>query len=80
MTEPHSPSTGLWRDVWYAFAQHRGALLGAVVFGLILLTVYLGPFLWTLDPGFADIRVACRIYWGQAAGFNSFSMCEKLPI
>ncbi|WP_338551074.1 ABC transporter permease [Roseovarius phycicola] len=56
MTDHQTPASGPLRDVWHIFAQHRGALLGAVVFGLVIVTVYLGPFFWTLDPGFADIR------------------------
>ncbi|MEL7255160.1 MAG: ABC transporter permease [Pseudomonadota bacterium] len=47
----------LWRDAWHDFTRHRGALIGAVVFIAIVLAVYLGPFLWRIDPGFLDPRI-----------------------
>lgn len=57
MTERAMPPTrSPWRDVWDEFTRHRGALLGAAVFGLIVLAVFLGPFLWRIDPAFIDIR------------------------
>lgn len=61
MTEPavppslpptHSP----WRDVWQAFTRHRGAMVGATVFILIVVAVFLGPYIWRIDPAFIDIR------------------------
>ena len=51
-TPPHSQS----RDVWRQFRAHRGALLGMVVFLLIIAAVFLGPLIWTIDPTFIDIR------------------------
>ncbi|MEM7596834.1 MAG: ABC transporter permease [Pseudomonadota bacterium] len=50
---PRSP----WRDLWQDFTRHRGALLGAVVFTLITLAVFLGPFIWPIDAGFIDPRI-----------------------
>lgn len=44
------------RDVWRQFRRHRGAVAGGVLFALIVLAVYLGPFIWTLDPAFIEIR------------------------
>ncbi|MEO1140070.1 MAG: ABC transporter permease [Pseudomonadota bacterium] len=49
-----APSRSQWADVWHQFKQHRGALVGAVVFFIILSGVYLGPFLWRVDPAFID--------------------------
>ncbi|MEM8536565.1 MAG: ABC transporter permease [Pseudomonadota bacterium] len=43
-------------EVWQQFAQHKGAVLGALVFTLIVLAVYLGPFIWPIAPEFIDIR------------------------
>ncbi len=60
MPEPRPPSAvpalSRWRSVWKAFARHRGALLGGITFLFILLAVFIGPLVWTLDPGFADLR------------------------
>jgi peptide/nickel transport system permease protein len=46
----------LWGDVWSQFRTHRGAMLGSFVFIFILLAVAVGPYLWTLDPNYADVR------------------------
>ena len=59
---PHPPAPRAraarspWRDVWRQFKTHRGALVGATIFVLILLAVMIGPFIWTIDPTFIDIR------------------------
>ncbi|NNK79342.1 MAG: ABC transporter permease [Litoreibacter sp.] len=45
-----------WWDVWDQFKTHKGALLGASVFLLIIIAVYLGPFVWPYDPQFIDYR------------------------
>jgi len=34
----------LWMDVWLAFRNHTGALVGMVVFTVIVLGVVVGPF------------------------------------
>ena len=34
----------LWGDVWRQFSKHKGALVGVVVFVLITVFVFLGPF------------------------------------
>ncbi|MCF6273964.1 MAG: ABC transporter permease [Rhodobacteraceae bacterium] len=47
----------LWGDVWVQFRHHRGAMIGTVVFFTILIAVAIGPWLWTIDPGYANIRV-----------------------
>ncbi len=46
----------LWGDVWVQFRSHKGAMLGMIVFGLILFGVTLGPYIWTTDPQYLDIR------------------------
>ena len=46
----------LWMDVWLAFRNHTGAVLGVVVFSVIVLAVALGPFLHDVDPQHLDIR------------------------
>jgi peptide/nickel transport system permease protein len=43
------------RDLWHMFSRHRGAMAGALTFGLIVLCVGLGPFVWRVDPAHLDI-------------------------
>ncbi len=43
-------------DVWDQYKTHKGALIGAIVFFGILIAVLIGPFIWTIDPSFVDIR------------------------
>lgn len=50
------PPRSQWWDVWAQFKTHKGALLGAIVFVAIVVAVVLGPFIWSIDPGYADIR------------------------
>ncbi|MEO8716722.1 MAG: ABC transporter permease [Burkholderiales bacterium] len=40
------PSTGPAAEAWRRFRRHRLALAGAVIFGLIVFAVALGPLLW----------------------------------
>ncbi len=51
-----SKNRSLWGDVWVQFRSHKGAMLGMVVFGIILFGVTAGPYLWTIDPQYLDIR------------------------
>jgi peptide/nickel transport system permease protein len=37
-----------WQEVWRRFRRHRLALASAVVLGLIVAIVVLGPFIWTV--------------------------------
>ncbi|MCA0921085.1 ABC transporter permease [Pseudooceanicola nanhaiensis] len=53
---PSAPPRSQWFDVWRQFTHHKGAMLGGVVFILMVLTVFVGPLLWTVDPTFIDIR------------------------
>ena len=55
-----SPPRSQWHDIWVQFKSHRGALVGAVVFLTIVLTVFLGPLFWTIDPTFVNIRARNR--------------------
>ena len=45
----------LWMDVWLAFRNHTGALVGAGVFLTIALAVAVGPLIHTVDPHYLDI-------------------------
>ncbi len=49
-------SSSQWRDVWDQFKTHRGALVGSIVFFIIVVGVIAGPFLWTIDATYIDIR------------------------
>lgn len=53
---PDRPPRNQWLDVWDQFKTHKGALMGGIVFILIILMVFLGPWFWTLDPAYIDIR------------------------
>ena len=46
----------LWMDVWLAFRNHTGALVGVAVFAVIVLAVAFGPFIHDVDPQHLDIR------------------------
>ena len=49
-------SSSQWGDVWDQFKTHRGALIGSIVFVIIVFGVIVGPFLWTIDATYIDIR------------------------
>lgn len=53
---PVAPPHSQWWDVWDQFKTHRGALMGGIVFIVIVVAVFLGPWVWTLDPTYIDIR------------------------
>ncbi len=45
-----------WWDVWDQFRTHKGALVGTLLFLVIVLVTVAGPWVWTIDPQFIDIR------------------------
>ncbi|MEM7335530.1 MAG: ABC transporter permease [Chloroflexota bacterium] len=45
----------LWGDVWRQFRRHKGAVFGMSVLLAIVIIVLIGPFIYTVDPGFLDI-------------------------
>ncbi len=45
-----------WWDVWDQFRTHKGALVGMVIFAIIVLGTLLGPFFWDVDPKYINIR------------------------
>ncbi len=53
---PSKPPRSQWLDVWDQFKSHRGALMGGILFLLIVASVYLGPFLWDIEATHIDIR------------------------
>lgn len=50
------PPRNQWWDVWDQFKTHKGALIGAFVFLIILTATLIGPFFWRIDPTYIDIR------------------------
>lgn len=45
-----------WGDVWRQFRSHRGALAGGAFFVFVIVAVLFGPYVWTIEPTFIDIR------------------------
>ncbi|MCP4315246.1 MAG: ABC transporter permease [Hyphomicrobiales bacterium] len=50
------PPQSQWRNVWDQFKTHRGAVWGMGFFIFVVLAVTLGPYLWTIDAQYIDIR------------------------
>ncbi|SFR54886.1 ABC transporter permease [Litoreibacter janthinus] len=55
-TQITAPPRNQWWDVWDQFKTHKGALIGAIFFVLIILGVLFGPWIWGIDATFIDIR------------------------
>jgi peptide/nickel transport system permease protein len=53
---PSKPPRSQWLDVWDQFKSHRGALMGGILFVLIIASVYLGPLFWDIEATHIDIR------------------------
>ncbi|MCB1368306.1 MAG: ABC transporter permease [Rhodobacteraceae bacterium] len=51
-----TPQRSQWLDVWDQFKTHKGAVAGMVFFITVCLVVAIGPWLWTLEPNYIDIR------------------------
>ena len=45
-----------WWDVWDQFKTHKGAVFGACFFIFVVLAVYIGPYLWTIEATYIDVR------------------------
>lgn len=43
-----------WADVWSQFKSHKGAMLGLIVLALIVAFVFIGPWLWRIDPKYVN--------------------------
>ncbi|MBV1896296.1 MAG: ABC transporter permease [Rhodobacteraceae bacterium] len=53
---PTKPPRSQWLDIWDQFKTHKGALWGGIIFLTIVVLVFLGPFFWSIDATFIDIR------------------------
>ena len=51
-TDPRSK----WLDVWREFRNHKGAVVGAIIFFVIVVLVLIGPFFWPYEANGIDIR------------------------
>jgi peptide/nickel transport system permease protein len=51
-----APQRSLWGDVWFQFRHHKGAMAGVIIFTIILFAVVFGPYIYTADPQYLDIR------------------------
>ncbi|MAC77481.1 MAG: peptide ABC transporter [Rhodobacteraceae bacterium] len=70
---PSTPPRSQWVDVWHQFSRHRGALAGLIVFVAIILTVFIGPLVYSQDAQFVptgreflrlkDMRPAYYLLW-----------------
>lgn len=50
------PTRSQWADVWRQFRTHKGAVIGLIVFLIIVIAVLAGPWLWSVDPITTNIR------------------------
>ncbi|MEM1037878.1 MAG: ABC transporter permease [Pseudomonadota bacterium] len=74
------PARSQWADIWMQFKNHRGAMVGLVIFAIIVLGVAVGPFIWTSDPQAIppvvemikqrDARPIYTLLWDQGAKTN----------
>ncbi|MGI9357396.1 MAG: ABC transporter permease [Rhizobiaceae bacterium] len=74
------PARSQWADVWSQFKKHRGALIGAIIFGAILLAVIIGPAIYPIDGTYVptgrdfiklkDTRPIYSVLWDSGAKVN----------
>jgi peptide/nickel transport system permease protein len=62
-----------FQDVWRQSKTHKGAVAGTIVFLTIVFAVVLGPFIWTIDPAYIDIRAR-----NQGASFQHLLGTDQL--
>ena len=55
-TRNEVPTRNQWWDVWDQFKTHKGAVFGACFFIFVVLAVYIGPYLWTIEATYIDVR------------------------
>lgn len=55
-SQPTAAPRSQWWDVWDQFKTHRGAMISAVIFLIILFAVMFGEVLWHFDATHIDIR------------------------
>ncbi|MCB0184446.1 MAG: ABC transporter permease, partial [Caldilineaceae bacterium] len=55
LAQPERKQRTLWGDVWRRFRRHKLAMLGSLIFILLILFVAFGPMIHTVDPEYADV-------------------------
>lgn len=67
--EPDKPPRSQWVDIWQQLKAHKGAMVGTYLFAFITIGVFVGPFIWHIDPtylpqgrDFIDLRDTRPIY------------------
>jgi peptide/nickel transport system permease protein len=52
-----TPATtkSLWLDSWKQFLKHKGAVIGMLVFLIIVLATIFGPIIYRIDPNYSDL-------------------------
>ncbi|MCK1581836.1 ABC transporter permease [Bradyrhizobium sp. 168] len=63
------PSRNQWRDVWDQFRTHKGAVIGAAIFLLIVVCAVFGPCFWRISPTYINFRAINQgPSWGHLLG------------
>ncbi|MCB0037299.1 MAG: ABC transporter permease, partial [Anaerolineales bacterium] len=55
LAQPERKQRTLWGDVWRRYRRHKLAMVGSLIFILLIFLVAFGPMLHTADPEYADI-------------------------
>ena len=58
ITQEAESHRSLWGDVWRQFRKSKGAMVGMVILGLLVILSLFGPLVWTVDDQYVDILVA----------------------
>jgi peptide/nickel transport system permease protein len=62
LTKPQRKHRTLWGDVWRQFRKHKLAMIGTTILTLLILGVFLGPYVYRVHPETIDI-VSSGLPW-----------------
>ena len=72
LDDPPQDYRSPWMDVWLAFGNHTGALVGVGVFAFIVLAVLVGPYLHRIDPQYLDVLARnAGVSWAHPLGTDN---------
>ena len=72
LDDPPQDYRSPWMDVWLAFGNHTGALVGVGVFAFIVLAVLVGPYLHGIDPQYLDVLARnAGVSWAHPLGTDN---------